>query len=176
MSLANHCVHFADDACQKATSGALCGFVLVTAALRIVLRLQKKRRLYLSDAFLIFACAALGAGTGVLYSFCDNLYLDQAVALDPTAVVIPIDFLDRVILSLKLLFTYVTVMWTVVFSVKASFLCFFRPLLKRLGRLNTWWTWVVVTTAIAYVFCTVEIYMVCPHFDLSSCKYRCSLC
>ncbi|MCJ1479145.1 hypothetical protein MMC13_007829 [Lambiella insularis] len=103
-----------------------------------------------------------------MYSLFDDLYLDQAVSVDPAAVELPPDFLDKVVYSLKLLFTIQTVLWAVVFSVKFSFLSFFRPLVDRLARLKIWWTIVVVFTAITFAFCAADVFIICPHFDLTS--------
>ncbi|MCJ1317351.1 hypothetical protein MMC15_002674 [Xylographa vitiligo] len=149
-------------------SGPLVGFVLLAAVARIAVQISNRRRLYLSDAFLIFACACLCTATGILYSLFDDLYLDYAVSVDPASVILPPDFLDKAVYSLKLLFTYQTLLWAVVFMVKFSFLSFFRPLVSRLARLKIWWTIVVVFTVLTFVFCAADVFIICPHFDLTS--------
>ncbi|MCJ1281732.1 hypothetical protein MMC26_001054 [Xylographa opegraphella] len=150
------------------TSGPLTGFVLLAAVARIAVQISNRRRLYLSDAFLMFACACLCAATGILYRLFDIFYLEQAAIVDPASVLLPSDFLDEAMYSLKLLFTVQTLIWTVVFSVKFSFLSFFRPLVSRLARLKIWWTIVVVFTVLTFAFCAADVFIICPHFDLSS--------
>ena len=159
--------HLTDSFLQIA-SGPLVGFVLLAAVARIAVQISNRRRLYLSDAFLIFACACLCTATGILYSLFDDLYLDYAVSVDPASVILPPDFLDKAVYSLKLLFTYQTLLWAVVFMVKFSFLSFFRPLVSRLARLKIWWTIVVVFTVLTFVFCAADVFIICPHFDLTS--------
>lgn len=142
--------------------------------MRVAVQIKNRRRIFLSDAFLVFACACLCAGTGLLYPLTESLYLEQALAENPFSVALPPDFTNYLLTSLKFLFAYQTVMWTVVFSVKFSFLSFFRPLVRRLAKLQTWWKVTVVTTALAWGLCAVDVFIICPHFDLSSCK-SCSI-
>ncbi|MCJ1383275.1 hypothetical protein MMC17_006388 [Xylographa soralifera] len=150
------------------SSGPLVTFVLLAAVARITAQISNRRRLYLSDAFLIFACVCLCAATGVLYSLFDDLYLDQAIEVDSAGVILPSDFLDKAVYSLKLLFTLQTVLWAVVFSVKFSFLSFFRPLVNRLAKQKIWWMIVVVFTALSFAFCAAGGFIICPHFDLTT--------
>ena len=151
--------------------GIVFGIVLTAAAARIVLQLRNRNRLFLSDAFLLFACISLCTGTGLLYTLCDDLYFDQLLLIDPALVIVTPNVFHNVAFSLKILFLYQTIMWTVIFSVKASFLCFFKLLLQRLPKFSNWWTWVTVITALCYVFCTVDAWIICPHFGVSSRKY-----
>jgi hypothetical protein len=154
--------------CLQISAGPLLGFVLLAAVARIAVQINNRRRLYLSDAFLIFACACLCTATGLLYALFDDLYLDEELYINPLSVALPPDFFDKVIYSLKLLFSVQTVLWAVVFSVKFSFLSFFRPLVSRLERLTTWWTVVVVFNFLAFVFCAADAFIICPQFNLSS--------
>jgi hypothetical protein len=142
--------------------------VVLAAVARIAVQIRNRLRLYLSDAFLIFACACLCAAAGILYSLFDDLYLIQALYVDPAGVALPPDFFDEILYSLKLLFTVQTVLWAVIFSVKFSFLSFFRPLVSRLERLKTWWTTVVVFTFLTFGFCASSVFIICPHFGLST--------
>lgn len=138
--------------------------------MRVAVQIKNRRRIFWSDAFLVFACACLCAGTGLLYPFTESLYLEQALAENPFSVALPPDFTNYFLTSLKFLFAYQTVMWTVVYSVKLSFLSFFRPLVRRLAKLKTWWSVTVVTTALGWGLSAVGVFIICPHFDLSSCK------
>lgn len=130
-------------------AGTLAGIVLIAAAVRIALQIHNRRRLFLSDAFLLFACICLCAGTVVLYQFDDMLYLEQALAKGALSVEIPPDFLAKVGTNIKYVISYQAIIWATVFSVKFSFLSFFRPLVQRLAKLREWWTCVAVITALA---------------------------
>ena len=109
----------------------------------------------------------------------DSLYLEQAFCEDPRSVSLSLDILEQVKTGIKLLFAYRTVIFVVIFAVKFSFLSFFRPLVRRLARLTVWWNCVAVTTILGGVFCAVNVYIICPHFDLSASRsfrheYLCS--
>lgn len=148
----------------------MAGVVLTAAAFRIAFQIKTRRRLFPSDYFLLFGCICLCAGTVVLYQFAGVLYLEQALSRNPFAVPLPPDFFAEVGASLKYLYSYQAIMWATVFSVKFSFLCFFQPLLDRLARLKTWWKCVTVSTALSWGFCTADVFIICPHFDLSARK------
>jgi len=137
---------------------------------RVAVQIKNRGRIFLSDAFLVFACACLCAGTGLLYRLTESLYLLQALSENPFSVALPPDFTNYLLTALKFLFAYQTVTWTVVFSVKFSFLAFFRPLVRRLAKLKMWWNITVVTTALTWGLCAVDVFIICPHFDLSSCE------
>ena len=160
--------YISDQSLPKVTSGALVGFVLLAAGARIALQVKNRRRLFLSDVCLLLACACLCAATVMFYFLCDDLYLDEALVVDPASVVIPPDFLEKATYSIQLLFAFQTVMWTVIFLVKASFLSFFRPLIRRLPRLKAWWTLVTMGTALVWAFCASDVYIICRYFGLSS--------
>lgn len=144
--------------------------MIVAAAFRIAFQIHNRRRLFLSDVFLIFACVCLCAGTVVLYHFEAMLYLEQALSKNPFSVSIPPDFFSKVVRSLKYLYAYQAIAWAAIFSVKFSFLCFFRPLVNHLTKPRKWWTCVTVFAALSWAFCTVDVFIICPHFDLKTCK------
>lgn len=51
-----------------------------------------------------------------------------------------------------------------IYSVKFSFLFFFRLLLQRTGKLQIWWWCTVIFTAPCAVICMCTEFMVCPAF------------
>lgn len=161
---------------KQVLAGLLAGVVLIAATVRIASQIHNRRRLFLSDFFLLFACICLCAGTVVLYHFEDTLYLNQALAKGGLSVSIPPNFLAKVETSLKYLFSYEAIIWATVFSVKFSFLSFFRPLVKRLARLRNWWTCVTVVTALSWGFCTTNVFIICPDFNPTSCKCHTLIC
>lgn len=57
-------IHF-----EQLVPGILTGIVLTAAAVRIAFQIHHRRRLYLSDVFLLFACICLCAATVELYQF-----------------------------------------------------------------------------------------------------------
>ena len=164
-------IHF-----EQLVPGILTGIVLTVAAVRIAFQIHHRRRLYLSDVFLLCACICLCAGTVVLYHFEDMLYFEETLAKGALSASIPPDFLTKVETSFKYSFSYYTILWTSIFSVKFSFLSFFRPLVQRLARSRKWWTYVIVITALSWGFCTVGMFIICPRFDSTLCKCLILIC
>ena len=60
-------------------AGFLYGTAILAASMRITLRIHLHRRIFLDDAFLLFACAALTAAIAVLYSVIPPLYFVQGM-------------------------------------------------------------------------------------------------
>lgn len=93
---------------------------------------MRRRRLYLDDYLVLFAVLLLGAATGVLYHYCDALFLVQAMnteGLIPTRTeIMPI--LD----IMKWTYIYVALIWSCIFAIKLAFLSFFHPLLLGMSR------------------------------------------
>jgi len=137
------------------------------------MRLHQYRRLFLDDGFLLFGCACLCAGTGLLQKLLPVVYMVEGLQLNrhaaPLGPLGPQD-LDNLIWYLKMLYSFVTLSWVTIFAVKLSFLVFFRNLIRRLTGMNKYWKVVVVTTLLASGFNICEIFILCPHFNLSSRK------
>lgn len=104
------------------------------------------------------------------------LYFEHALAKGALSVLITPEFLTKVETSFKYSFSHHAILWASIFSVKLSFLSFFRPLVKRLARSRKWWTYVTVITALSWGFCTVEVVIICPRFDLTLCKCFILIC
>ena len=138
--------------------GILYGTAILSASMRTALRMHSQRRLSLDDAFLLFACA-----TPVLYRTIAPLYFLEELAsgsLESQSIGTNV---DAEVQRYKLLHvTYEALIWIAIFSVKFSFLAFFRHIVDRITNLLRHWKVVVVINIVACAFCVGFSFMTCP--------------
>lgn len=105
--------------------------------------------------------ATLVTGTGLCFSFIVTLYKTFAIAegkfLPPPNFIQDIEDAAEYTLIAELLY------WTTIFSVKWSFLFYFRALTHHLKRMEVWW-WFVLVILVPVSSITISgPFIVCPH-------------
>ena len=115
----------------------------------------------------------LCASTILLYLFIPALYFEQKLVSDPSTFSFKtaLSSISKLLKSQKLSYAHLTLTWIVIFSVKFSFIFFFKVLVKRLTNLNLYWRVVVWTNAVVFVLCICDIFIACPNITLSGCKF-----
>lgn len=137
--------------------------VILCATCRLATRVYTRSCLYIDDYLVIIALICLTVGTGLLYSFCQRIFVIQAVKVDPT-VIIPPDLYDNVRKYYALTTSFLFLIWTSIFAVKLSFLALFRLLIRRVGKVMTRYYWIAVaTTVVTWMFLVNEPFMLCPY-------------
>ena len=132
--------------------------------MRTIGRFVTRRRFYLDDGFVVFALICLCAGTGLLIHFYRLVFVDEAAATNPTVVVAPEQY-TNLFESLTNIDAYFSIMWTSTFSIKASFLALFKPLIRRLSRRIVVFYWcAVVLTLLSWGYFVSEVFIVCHYF------------
>lgn len=138
---------------------------MLSVASRIVIRVYSRSRLYLDDYFVIIAILSLCAGTGLVYAFCQSIFVIQAVKGDPS-IIIPPDQYNDLAQTYAILESFLCIMWTSIFAVKLSFLALFRILIRRVSKVITRYYWIVVTTTIVtWMFLVGEPFIICPYIN-----------
>lgn len=113
--------------------GLFCGIAVVTVITRLALRVFIRHKLYLDDYFLLFGLACLGAATYLLYSIFRMIFLSNVVRQDPS--IFPtVSKIIQLINSLKIIYSFLALIWTTTFAVKLSFLVFFKQLIERVSK------------------------------------------
>lgn len=152
--------------------GALYGFSIIAAALHIALKLRNDRRLQTGDFFLFLACACLTISTALIYRLLSSGILIGERFADPD--VLLIESLPALVKSISLYqredYAFLGLTWGSIFSVKFSFLFFFKQLINRLDRIMAFWKITMVITIISFLCCIISFLTVCPHFGISACK------
>lgn len=73
--------------------------------------------------------------------------------------------------DVKFMDIFFTLLWTATFSVKFSFLAFFRKLVNVAQNLRIFYWATIVCTFIAWGFIISEPFIICPHFGWKSGAY-----
>ncbi|KAI9824019.1 MAG: hypothetical protein M1826_007552 [Phylliscum demangeonii] len=154
-----------DISIEHVMSGLLFGLAMIAATARFVVRLRLQRRLFLEDIILLFACALLIAGTGLLYKILEMLYFMEDLVLSPQTALsrLPPEFFQTMVYYQNIVWAYLVVSSTAIFAVKFTFLSFFRALVDRQQKMLRYWRVVVVITVLAWGGCASYPFWDCPH-------------
>lgn len=146
------------------------GILLATA--RIVIRFQKLK-IGVDDGFLLLATVTLAAGTVLVFINVPGFYANDTVDVGvlPSTEGLGLGQIHAQIYAQKLQYAAAFLLWTSIFSVKFSFLFFFRQLIRRIrAMIICWWVvfWVLIP---AWIVCACAHFASCPviEFD-ASCK------
>lgn len=145
--------------------GALFGVAVLVVAARIGMRWRLRRRLYLDDFFLLFGLACLCGATSIMLVSVRKIFLTEAIMVDPLFLLTMDKALSVANTAPTIINSFLFLTWTVVISVKFSFLALFRLLIQRISRRITFYYWfVVVFTAITWIYMVSEAFIICPAF------------
>lgn len=148
---------------------------ILTASARTALRIKLHRRLFVDDAFLIFACLALTTlfATVLYYTSTTSLAEDivNGQLQEGSTALPPSVNLDAVISRFrKAQLLRGSLAWLTIFAVKFAFLSFFYPLTDRLPRLFLYWRVVVAVNVLAFVYCIACGFLGCLDSSNKSCE------
>lgn len=129
-----------------------------------MIRVRLRQRLELDDGFLLTACICLTATTVLLFDLMPDLYLLQHLGQDSASVSMSsrIDVFERIGWIGGMETAYIILLQVVIYSIKASFLSFFRRLIDRLGTIVIYWRVTASITAISFVFGACSTLITCP--------------
>ncbi|KAJ5362755.1 hypothetical protein N7541_003599 [Penicillium brevicompactum] len=135
-----------------AWGGAILGIIFTSA--RIAVRIRYMKRLLADDYFMLFALVLLIANAILHTLETPHLYY---LALNPTG----IDIEHHVLHYLCYEFAISGIFWTILWSVKGSFLALFWMISDGLPVYRRAWWGVVVFACLAYVGCWVVLVNTC---------------
>ena len=162
----------------QAFTGLLYGIAIIATIARTAIRLRLQGRLLLDDAFLLFASLALTGTTAILFRYAETISqnaanLDNENTNHHEALPLPVTLIGaKNLWPHSAVYTYVTLAWVVIFAVKASFLAFFRLLLRRTRSFLIYWKVVVGINAFAFPFCIICTFVECQKLTFNS-KFTC---
>jgi hypothetical protein len=135
----------------------------IAVAVRVMVHIHKRRRLFVDDYFVLFATACLLVETGILYHILDTMYVETMLAKDPMNIFL---FTRSQVLELlpflKWNNIYMSFAWTANYAIKVSFLAFFRVLLRDVSRRLNWYWWLVLWFTLAsWAFNFMENFILC---------------
>lgn len=141
----------------------LLGLALVAAAGRVIARWHRFRKILWDDVFFSIGVITLIAGTGLTYADIPLIYLQENV--EAGLVQPPPDIVARLIRSEQLQDGATVLLVGTVFSIKFSFLFFFKYLIKQQKKLTMWW-WTVFGLLIPIALLVMfSDFIACDFFD-----------
>lgn len=138
------------------------GFALTLAFGRVYIKTRKFHKLFIDDAFFISATVFLVAGA--IMTLLLLPYNQTQVNVRAGVEAPPPDLVHQLDLDVKYEDAALFLLNASIYSVKFSFLFFFRLLLTRTGRLQMWWWCVFVFTIPCAGVCMCTEFMACPAF------------
>ena len=152
-------------------------FAMLAAVFRTILSWRMNRSFYLDDCMLLIGCICLISQTVLLYEMTPNLYLFQPLQSTKISALTnaPADISERWAWFEKCNYAFIAIAWTTIFSIKFSFLCFFRRLIDRLRGFIIYWRVVVAFNIVAWALSVCHPFISCPRFDFSAGKSRPSI-
>ena len=141
----------------------LLAFATIIAITRAVIRVRMFHNVFVDDYFFFLAFLALVCSNGLFYYITPLVYLDMELDLD-SEIQYHLYFENSKII-MRFFYPAEVLAWTTIFSVKFSFLLYFRTLINRLHALMILW-WCVLFFCIP-VACIVIIapLVTCIIFD-----------
>ncbi len=161
---------------KKTTTAVLFSIAILTASLRVGVRIKFHRRLFADDAFLIFACLTLTALFATVLHYTSTAYLVSDILNGqwqerPTMSPASVDMGALISSFRKDQFLRGSLAWITIFAVKFSFLSSFRPLTERLPRLLQHWRVVVAVNVLAFIYCVASGFLGCIEPGDDACEY-----
>ncbi len=115
----------------------------------------------MDDYLFLFATATLIAGAGIFYACVDAQYTVYAVSGGMT--ITPARFIQEYENAITYSLIGEILCWTTIFSIKFSFLFYFRGLVNRIYAMQVWW-WITLTVFIPIAAIMIPgAFIVCPH-------------
>ncbi|PVI03951.1 hypothetical protein DM02DRAFT_611901 [Periconia macrospinosa] len=159
----------------KAVTGLFFALSFLSVLGRIGIRIHARKLPSADDYLVFFGLASLIAGSGVLWSNLNNLYLIQVLYVDPSIAyrVKSNDLLTAMSHFMARQVTGLALLWTATFAVKFSFLAFFWQLVEAVDNIRKYYWFVVVATFVSWLFVIAEPFILCHKFGMESvqCSY-----
>ena len=144
--------------------GLFCGISVVLILVQLFIRIHTRRKLYLDDYVLLFGLACLGVASYFGFTHSRPVFVHQATRIKPKIIATVGELMNQQN-SLKILDSFLALIWTTTFSVKFSFLIFFKQLIDRVSRRITIYLWIVLAfTVVSWMFIVSEPFILCRHF------------
>ncbi len=150
---------------QKAAFILYLAICILSSTSRLYLKLRSHRHLELDDGFLLLAVITSISAWVLVWQFRDLVYLQMELVLGMKA--IELADADRMLSYFKLYNASLVLSWTSVYSVKLSFIFFFRKLILRVRVLEIYW-WVVLGVVVPTAcFAAGFGFFICSDFSLT---------
>ena len=144
---------------------------MIAAAARTAIQVQQNRGLKADDYTLIFGCITFIASTVLVFILLPITSWFRALtqtSADSSLAFSSSGFPEKLLHYQQILFAYIALSWATIFSVKITFILFFRPIVNQLPRMLRYWKITLVVTLLSFSLSVCDIYLGCPHFGLAA--------
>lgn len=140
---------------------------IMTAIARTIIKLYYQKRLWIDDAFLLFAVLSLCAAMGVIFISFPSMHLLEVFLTEIVSPEHAWDGIERA-QHRNIQKGCLILCLTTIFAIKFSFLFFFKTLTRRLRTVTLYWRVVSVITALAWVLGISIPFIPCKDCDGNS--------
>jgi hypothetical protein len=139
--------------------------IVIATTARLGVKLHNNRRLEIDDGFLILALCCSLASWVVVWLMRDLIYLQMEMVLGMKEIEL-VD-IESMPVYFKRYNASMVLTWTAVYSVKLSFMFFFRKFMSRMRFLEIYW-WVIMGILIpTFVFSAFFYFWICTDFTIT---------
>lgn len=134
-----------------------------------MIRFRYQKQLFLDDVFLYFGVICLCAAVGLLLQFSEAMFMSESLITAHKGSYVRSK--GGLLIQLnKTSDAYLALTYTTLFSVKLSFLFFFRILVRRVRKMAIYWWTVLAIMIVAWpVSIVAAVAPSCPVFGIAIC-------
>ena len=158
---------------QQTVTSIFCSFAILTTMIRTAIRIKLQRRLLLDDWFLLLACVCLSAGFGLLMINREMIYFIEPITLNPQFNRLKSrdanELSSQSARFAKISDTFTVCIWAAVYSVKLSYLLFFKLLITNVTIVRRYWIFVFGLTVACGLFSLCGQFIFCPYTNSDIC-------
>ena len=132
------------------TTGIFYALAISAATWRTAIRVRLGQGLEIDDGLLFLACIFITISTVLLYISISYVYMFEHLATHVDSTSTYDDLLKRLIWFRAMMVAHEVLCQSATFTIRLSFLLFFRRLIDRLGRIIYYWRSTVIVTAAVF--------------------------
>lgn len=141
--------------------GTLCGLATIAAAARTVIRVHHFKLINVEDYLVFVALTAHIIGTVLSILFALILY--KSFAISQGKLRFSSNFIRNIENASQYVMATESLCWLTIFSIKWSFLFYFKALTYRLKRMELWWWFIVILLVPITTIAIFSPFITCPH-------------
>jgi hypothetical protein len=139
--------------------------IVLTTSVRLGVKIQNHRWLEIDDGFLLLALCCSLVAWAFVWQIRDLIYLQMEMALGMTQ--IDVEDLDSMLVYFKWNNASMVLAWMAVYSVKFSFMFFFRKLTSRVRSLEIYWWSIMGVLIRTAIFSAFLRFWICTDFSMT---------
>jgi len=147
----------------------LFALTILIAFLHLYLKLRQTASLHLEDSVLLTSILCLIGSTAAIHLGLSDVYLTNVISANFSLVSLPAppDVINIAVKALRYTAAFHCLIWSAIFAVKVSFLCFFKQFVDDLAFVNknvrSYWWGILVLVGGGWAVTLSVPFIACPH-------------